>query len=144
MTIDEASIAIWSSKENLNAMINAIHIPVVKEYEQYRNYIGALARLITEGFNKGTLQTWANHLKIQNEDENIGSINLLEKCLNVFKGEYFAKDTITPLKRLNRIKSSIGSHGGGSKIPENKIISESKELLIEVAQSMEKISKALS
>lgn len=139
VNISENLITIWSPKEDLNTMINALHTPTIEEYEQYRNFIGALARLTTEGFQKSALQKWADHLGVKIEDINIGSIVLLEKCIGTFKSKDIAEDIIKPLKNLNKKKSSISSHGGGDRLPKKAIISDSNILLVEVTKSMQKI-----
>lgn len=136
--IDDDFLTIWSPKEDLETMLNALHLPVIEEHEQYRTYVGALARLTTEGFNESDLKKWAKHLNLHIEKQT-GSLTILEYCLNTFTDKVLVTEIIKPLKNLHKIKSSITSHGGGMKLPKNAIISSSNTLIIEISKAMEKL-----
>lgn len=140
----EQDLAIWEPKEDFEQMSNEVVIPLIEDYRQYRDlFLLPLARLVIEGFSEKKLKEIAKLLKIELQDKEhgnkLGTLNILQKCLESLSDKEKAKSIIQPLKDLQKEKSAKSSHGGGMR--EGQVVAKAKDVLTSVTKSIAEIVK---
>jgi len=135
-----------------------VHYPVTSSPDEWANEIMNLDQLVVEGFETKWLRTTAQQLG-RTPDANIGSLSLLEECLNgLAYTEEYARKIVVPLKDAHHLRTKLKGHASGDdavairkqvladhgsyKKHFRVLAEEIDQSLQEIADAFEKFSKA--
>jgi hypothetical protein len=93
-------------------LLERVHYPVTASADEWAEELLQLDKLLVEGFEKRVLKRAATVLGRTIEPQ-YGSLKLVEECL-IGLAEEHAAEVVAPLRELQRLRTKIKGHAGGT------------------------------